>query len=467
MNNQNTVSNTKTIISTDPSNAFQVLGEVDVSTQLEINAAVQKARLASKGWQDTGIKGRVSAIKRVLDVIKNRQSEIDLLTSKEMGKPISQSRSSTAWSIDHLNWYLENAEKLLASTITLENEKEIHLQAYEAYGVAAVITPWNFPLSNFVMGAVQTLLAGNTVVYKISEEVPLFGKLLDSIIADSELPDGVFSQVYGAGDVGELLAQSDIDLLFFTGSSAVGQKLYQIAAQKFIPCILELGGSDAGIVFEDTDIDASINDIFWAKFINNGQICCGLKRLLVEESRIAEVTEKLQVHIAKLKVGLPTEEDVSFGPLVAKRQVDLLAAQVEDAKAKGAITIPCLEIPAELDGAYYPPTLLVGVKPNMRAWTEELFGPVLSIIPFKTEQEAIAIANATAYGLSGYVFTKDLQKFSRVASELEAGSISLNGCDYSGPHNSFGGYKKSGLGKTGGAVGFRNNCRIKAISRAK
>jgi acyl-CoA reductase-like NAD-dependent aldehyde dehydrogenase len=456
--------NKKVIISTDPANNFNKLGEVAISTESEIQTTVSAARAAYPAWRDIGLEARVNYLRRVLSVFKERRSEIETATTREMGQTISQARSSNDWSFDHFNWYLDNAATYLRPIVTFEDEKQIHTQIREPYGVTAVISPWNFPISNFIMGAIQSLLAGNTVVYKVSEEIPLFGTLLDQLIRSAGLPGGVFSQVYGDGSVGETLAKSDIDLLFFTGSSRVGRKLYQICAERFIPCILELGGSDAGIVCEDADLDANLDAIFWAKFINNGQICCGLKRLIVHQKVFDQTVNSLAAYLSKKTIGDPMNEDTTFGPLVADRQRVLIEAQVSDAASKGAKVIRCGEIASNLRGAYYPPTLLVGVTPDMRAWSEELFGPVLSIIPFSKDEEAISIANATEYGLGGYVYTSSPERFKCFANRVETGSISHNGCDFSGPFNSFGGYKKSGLGKTCGGLGFHSVSRVKAIS---
>lgn len=462
--NRATDSLTSVITSTNPGDGFSKLGEVNVSSASDIEAAVAKARAAYPAWRDLGVAKRVEHLKRVLAIFQDRRQEIELATTTEMGQTISQARSSNDWAFKHFNWYLENAERALQPQITFEDDKQIHLELRESFGVNAVISPWNFPISNFVMGVVQSLLVGNTVVYKVSEEVPLFGKLIDILIAAAELPPGVFNQVYGDGGVGEALAKSDIDLLFFTGSSTVGRKLYRVCADKFIPCILELGGSDAGIVCEDADLEAQVPSIFWAKFINNGQICCGLKRLIVHESRLDETVTRLKEFIASMPLGDPRDENTIFGPLVAARQKHLINEQVADAESKGAQVIRCHEIPSTLRGAYYPPTLLVGVTKEMRAWSEELFGPVLSIISYRDQEEAIAIANATQYGLSGYVYTNSVERFKLIASRIEAGSLSHNGCDYSEPYNSFGGYKKSGLGKTGGDLGFHSVSRAKAVS---
>ena len=385
-----------------------------------------------------------------------------------MGRPIDGSVGTIEWGLERIQWNLDNAEEILAPETTYEDERQLHQMHYEPYGVFGVITPWNFPLSNFIMGALQPLLAGNTVVYKSSEEVPMCGQALEAAMRASGIPEGVFNQVYGAGDVGEMLARSDVNFIHFTGSSHVGAKLYKIAAEKFIPVTLELGGSDAGIIFEDAVLSENIlESIFWAKFVNCGQICCGLKRLLVHESRVDEVTEKLKKLIASKRLGPTEEEGVVFGPLVAKRQQDLLVEQVEDAKSKGAAVIMGGNIPEGYsDGAYYEPTLMAGITPDMRIYEEEVFGPVLPIYSFKTEEDAIAEANRTIYGLSSYIFTQDTDLAARVAEQLDAGEVNHNDVDNCA-ENPFGGYKASGIGRTGGKVGLHHACQVKMVSLCK
>jgi acyl-CoA reductase-like NAD-dependent aldehyde dehydrogenase len=455
------------LVSTNPAKNYEPIGEVPVSTSSDIEAAVRQTRMAQPLWQALGVKGRIEAVRRLRKIFEKNADSIQSGMSREMGMSLQGAKGSYDWSLNHIDWYIDNAESCLAPEVTFENATEIHRVYYEPHGVAAVIAPWNFPISNFAMGAVQPLLAGNTVVYKVSEEVPLFGKLLDEMVADAGWPNGVFNQVYGDGSVGEKLARSDIDALHFTGSSAVGKKLYQIAAEKFIPVHLELGGSDAGIVCEDADVDGQIPSIYFSKFVNNGQICCGLKRLLVHESRFEEVVQKLAAFIRSKKVGDPQAVDTDLGPLVAKRQLDLVRAQVEEARAQGAVVVIGGKEPAALQGAFYEPTLLTNIKPGMRVWREEVFGPVLPVIAFKTDEEAIRIANDTPYGLSGYVYTQNKARVAALAAALRAGSISHNGVDYSGPHNPFGGYKLSGLKKNCGKQGFRDACQVKVVAMQK
>lgn len=454
------------IDSKNPAN-FELLGSVIASSPDDIKKAVLAAKSAQPSWQALGVTGRIKELQKLFTYLSQQHEQYAQLETKEMGRPIQGSRSSIDWALNQFKWNLENAAVFLSPETSFEDATQVHKIHYEPYGVAGVITPWNFPLSNFVMGALQLLIAGNTVVYKISEEVPLFGKAIDEAWQKAGLPQGVFNQVYGAGDIGELLARSDINVLHFTGSSSTGKKLYMIAAEKFIPAILELGGSDAGIVFEDADIDKIIEPIFWAKFINAGQICCGLKRLFVQEKRFDEVVGKLSKFISEKKFGDPNDENTTIGPMVSEKQRKLLVGQVEDAKDKGAKVVLGGTTPNTLNGAYFEPTLLTGINPGMRAYYEELFGPVLPITPFHTEEEAIKLANDTPYGLSAYIYTNDSKRFERVAQKLEAGSISHNGLDYSHPANPFGGYKGSGIGKTCGKIGLQQACRIKVIALAK
>jgi acyl-CoA reductase-like NAD-dependent aldehyde dehydrogenase len=456
-----------TIVSTNPGRNYEVVGEVRVSAAADIAVAVRQARAAQPAWQELGVAGRVKALGPVASLFEQHRQEIAELIAREMGIPAAQADGSTSWALNRMRWNLDNAAVCLAPEVTFENAEEIHKVFYEPLGVAAVIAPWNFPQSNFVMGAFQPLLAGNTVVYKLSEEVPMFGQLLDRLMAAAKLPAGVFTQVYGDGRVGEALVRSDIDAIFFTGSSAVGRKLYKIGAEKFIPVHLELGGSDAGIVCEDANIDEAVPQIFDAKFCNNGQICCGLKRLIVHATRFDETVQKLAAYIKARRIGDPLQQDTELGPLVAQRQVDLLKAQVEDARTQGATIVVGGRQPPGLKGAYYEPTLITGVKPGMRVWKEEVFGPVLPVVSYKTEEEAITLANDTIYGLSGYIYTASPARAEKLASLMQTGSISHNGTEYLGPHNPFGGYKMSGLRKTGGKYGFRDACSVKAVCLRK
>jgi len=345
--------------------------------------------------------------------------------------------------------------------------QKIHKIVYEPFGVAAVIAPWNFPFSNFMWGVIPNLIAGNTVVFKHSEECPLMDKLIDDYMKTAKLPKGVFSQVYGDGKIGETLVNQEIDFIWFTGSSKIGKKLFELAGKKFIKAVLELGGSNPHIIFSDVKVDDKlIADIFSARFSNNGQVCDSLKRLIVHESLFNQIVEKLKTRVEKAVIGNPMDKKTELGSLVAKRQLDLLKQQVEDAVKKGAKLITGGKEPKGLKGAYYSPTILANIKWNMRVWKEEVFGPVLPVVSFKTENEAIELANDTEYGLGAKVYSKDKKRALRVAERLQAGCIDVNKGNHWLTCNPFGGYKCSGMGREHGRIGYQELTQIKVISTA-
>lgn len=442
----------------------EVLGTVPESSHDEIAKKVQAARNALKPWKEMGLQGRVKALRKVVENLSKRQEEFASLTAKEMGMPISQSVHDIAAAIDYFNWYLDNAEKYLSPEVTYQDDTQTHKVYYEPVGVVAAITPWNFPASNFVWMVGQNLIVGNTVVFKDSEEVPLCGKLIEEIITASGLPDGVFSEVYGAGPVGDYLVHEDIDMICFTGSSATGQSLYKVGAEKFIRVFLELGGSAPGIVFEDAEIDTVIDTIYANRFDNCGQICDGLKRLIVHESKVEDVIEKLIKKLDSVTIGDASDTKTDIGPLVSQKQLNTLQKQVADALSKGAKEVYKKEVPSPLHGFFYAPTILTNITPDMKVWHEEVFGPVLPIVPFKTEEEAIKLANDTKYGLGGYVFTKDKERFVRVASQVQTGMIQMNNTGYVQPPTPFGGCKISGIGREHGKFGFHELSTMKVVA---
>jgi len=288
--------------STNPAKGYEVIGEVDISTFDEIAEKVKLALKAKLMWKETPLKERLGYFNKLVKLVYDRKEELAKLQSEEMGKPITQSRHSVEGDIEWVNQKLLIAKECL-SPIDLDASETQKTQLFhEPYGVAAVITPWNYPSSNFFIGVTQLLLSGNVVVFKHSEECPLSGKLLEELMREAGFPNGVFSEVYGAGDVGEALTDQDIDFIHFTGSSRVGELLYKKAANKFIPVILEMGGSSPGIVFKDTNIDKVIEKAAPAWPINQISIVdrnilrIGLYELLYADK--AEVPEKVAINEA-------------------------------------------------------------------------------------------------------------------------------------------------------------------------
>lgn len=456
-----------TLISTNPAKNYEEVGSVTISTKKDVRAAFSAAKDAFPAWRDLGFEGRKPYFKKFIEVYKSKADKISELQTKEMGKPLSESKDEVDGNSEWISGQLENAAEMLAVELLddLEERKlELH---HEPFGVAAVITPWNFPAGQMFMGVMQVLIGGNTVVTKHSEECPLTSQLLDECMKEAGFPDGVFTTIYGDGSVGEMLLAEDIDLIHFTGSSKVGQLMYQKAAEKFIPCVLEMGGSSPAVVFEDVDLTKTCDSVYEERFLNCGQVCCAVKRLIVHESIMDEVVAGLKACAEKQILGDPLDSATTQGPLVAKRQLDVLLEQVEDAKAKGATFVTGGNAREELGGAYFEPTIVTDVTPDMKIFSEETFGPLLTVVPFSTEEEAVKLANDTEFGLSAFVYSDDLDRAMRVSQALEAGQISINGALYFSRSAPFGGYKKSGMGRGDGKLGYRFITQQKVISIPK
>ena len=379
------------LVSINPSNN-QLLGEINSSTLSDIQSKVKLAHESKDNWREIGVVERVKMLRNAFEEFKQRKQEIILLESMEMGAPINESECNFKGSINYANWFFDNAEKYLSPEITFETANQIHTVYHEPIGVAAVIIPWNFPFGNFIWNSLQSLIAGNTIILKHSEECPLSGKLIEDILT-KHLPKGVFNEVYGDGEIGSALVEQNINLISFTGSSDVGKILYQKAGNKFIKSVMELGGSAPGIIFADANCDLAIEKICDLRLFNAGQCCDGLKRLLVHESLFDKISHKISTIFSGKIVGEATDKKTEIGPLVSKKQLDALISQVNDAIAKGAKVITGgKSLEKELGGHFFMPTVLTQVTSNMQVWMEEVFGPVLPIISFKTEEEAIQLS---------------------------------------------------------------------------
>jgi len=455
------------LASTNPSRNYEVLGEVEISTEEDIKNMVAKARAAQPAWAALSQAERNQAVQSFVDVCKPSAEEIATTMAQEMGKPIKQARNQVNEAFSYFRDYMKMAEEALAPEIVFENDTERHHLLHEPLGVIVAITPWNFPILNIPWQFGQALLAGNAVIYKPSEEIVLFGALIARLVAESDIPSDVFTTVLGDGKVGEILVKQPIDAILFTGSTRTGQKITELAAANSTRVLTEMGGSAPGIVFEDADVPAIIETLYVMRFDNTGQYCDGLKRLIVHESKLDEVLSELKRINAGKKVGDAMSETSDLGPLVAKRQLDVLKEQVQDALDKGAEILFGGKEPANLQGAYYEPTVLTNISFDMRVWKEEVFGPVLPVVAFKTEEEALKLANNTPYGLGAFVFTADAARYLRVAKQLQSGIIAHNNALYFSTKSPFGGFKASGNSRAGGIEGFHEVTQTKLISEEK
>jgi len=452
--------------SINPHNQSAV-GELKVSTQQDIKEVVAKAKKAFEWWKNLSVGERVEYLKKFRIKVAKNKKKIARLTTLEMGKPRQQSLDDVNWELKFLDYYIEKGPKYLADETVYQKGKEHFRVTYEPYGVCACIAPWNFPLSMANSGVIPALIAGNTIILKPSEYTTLTQKIVIDLLNEIGLPDGVANLVIGGGGVGRMLVDEPVDLVWFTGSTKVGQEIYEKCGKKFIKALLEMGGSSPGIIFADANLDLAMGNLYWARFLNCGQVCTAIKRLFVEKPVYKKVVKLFVDKLKTVKVGNPLNKSTDIGPLVSQKQLKVLKEQVADAVAKGARVEIGGKQPEDKElknGNYFEPTVLTNVKSNMRVLTEEVFGPVLPIVPFETEKEAIELANKTEYGLSAEVYTTDLKKSERVAKQIQAGTVAINTDNFFKPECPFGGYKKSGMGREYGEIGMKEFSQVKLMA---
>lgn len=455
------------IHSINPANPSEILGSVPMSSIEDVHAKAQAARTALPSWSRLPLSERLSILSRLRDQFILHKEKLARLMSLEMGMPVTQSLYTVDRAVAYMNWTIEHAPAHLAPIVTYEDEYEIDEIVFEPHGVAVCIAPWNFPATNFVWAVFQALAAGNTVLFKNSEETQLFAQEIEHLTKEAGIPAGVLNVIYGDGRVAQAMISEQINFISFTGSTRVGEILYRQAAEKFIPIVLELGGSDAGIVFADADIDRILPALYAGRFTNCGQVCQSMKRLIVHHSRFDELVHKLANLLARKKVGDPMDPTTDIGPLVSQKQLETLIKQVNNAVEQGAQLAYSCTTEQQRKGFSYPPALLTGVTRDMQVWREEVFGPVLPIIAFDTYEEAIFLANDSPYGLSASVFTEDKTLAHQASQDLQAGMIKNNLANTGKPQNIFGGYKKSGMGRENGPFGFHDVTQKKMIAREK
>ncbi len=358
------------LVSYNPANGKRV-GEVKISTKKDVNDSVKQAKKAFLSWKETSITKRVGYIEEFRKKILADRKNLAKLVTQEMGKPYRETLDDILWDRNFLKYYIKEGPKALQDEIIFKKKDTESRVVYEPFGVCGVIAPWNFPLGMAIWGIIPNIIAGNTVVFKPSEYTSLCSQRLVELLWQTGLPKGVVNIVHGNGKVGKMLVDSQIDLLWFTGSSKVGQEIYEKCAKKFIKCLLELGGSSPAIVFADVDLDYVIDNLYWARFLNNGQVCDAVKRCFVEEKIFDKFVRNFADLLKTKKLGNPFS-DVDFGPLVSQKQLEFLEGQVQDAVKKGAKVILGGKRPTGKkfkNGSFYLPTILTNVSFNMRVMT--------------------------------------------------------------------------------------------------
>lgn len=448
----------------NPTNA-EILKEFTSSDTQDVSSKVALAKTAFENWRQIGTDERIQKLYEVHKLIEQYRDDFVELLVKEVGKPVHEAGHEVTCALNDMRWYLEHAKEYLKDTLLEIDDSKKDLLVREPWGVVAAIAPFNVPLEISIWGVIPSLLAGNTVVYKPSEYTSQVGELLNRCFVEAGMDEGVFNIIYGAGDVGKMLVDSDVDFVWFTGSTAVGQEIYSTCGKKFINSVMELGGCNATIVLEDATVDEQlISNICIGRFFNCGQICSAIKRVFVHRSIYENFRQLLIDKVSSLVVGDPMNEATEIGPMVSDKQRIKVSKQVQDAVDKGA-KVECGGEMTDGDtkGYYYLPTVLTGITSEMSVAREEVFGPVLPIIVFDDEDEAIELINDTDYGLSSEIYTNDISKAEELARKIQAGRVAVNMPRFASLDCPMGGYKKSGKGREHGKWIFEEMTQLKHI----
>ncbi|MFL9857503.1 NAD-dependent succinate-semialdehyde dehydrogenase [Paraburkholderia madseniana] len=440
----------------------EVIAQVAKGGAVETTHAVAAAERAFPAWRSITAKERGARVRRWGELmLENRDALAELLT-REQGKPLAEARGEVGYAASFLEWFAEEAKRSYGDVIPSPNPNAKIIVTREPVGVVAAITPWNFPLAMITRKAGPALAAGCTMVLKPSEETPLSALALAVLAEKAGIPPGVFNIVSGdAVAIGGVLTESEVvRKLSFTGSTRVGKLLAKQSADTLKKLSLELGGNAPFIVFDDADIDAAVQGAMASKFRNTGQTCVCVNRFYVQDGIYDAFTQALTQAVRKMRIGNALQGEVEQGPLINQAALKKVEAHVADALQKGAKILTGGK-PHALGGTFYEPTVLIDASKSMLIAAEETFGPVAACFRFKTEDEAIAAANDTPFGLSAYFYTRDLARAWRVAEALESGMVGINEGILSTEVAPFGGVKQSGLGREGSKYGLDEYTELK------
>jgi succinate-semialdehyde dehydrogenase/glutarate-semialdehyde dehydrogenase len=446
----------------------EVIDTVPNATEKDVDTAVKAAHKAFPAWAEVSVVKKVELLKKFLDLVDANKQDLAMTLCKETGKPITQALAEIGNIRIGFEGFMEKAKHLYSDVIPFGqeagNDKTMQFTLREPVGVIAAIIPFNFPCDLFDQKVAPSLLAGNTVVVKPPHQNPLTLVKLVGLLHEAGVPKNVVHVVTGEGPKsGNALASHPlVHKITFTGSTAVGIKTYQNAASHLAHISLELGGNDAFIVLSDADIDLAVEEMVWGRMYNNGQVCCASKRFLVQHDVLDKFVTKAKARLKKLVVGDPTKKNTEMSCLVTEQAAITVEEQIKKAVKQGGKLV----YGGKRKGAYIEPTIISDIpKTADVALDDEIFGPVVSIIPFKTVKEAIEIANASNYGLCGCVFTQDIRTAFNVVKKLECGGTVINGASFFRSFEMpFGGYKFSGIGTEGVLSTFNEVTKLKTIT---
>jgi succinate-semialdehyde dehydrogenase/glutarate-semialdehyde dehydrogenase len=448
----------------NPATGDQLARVADCGAQ-DTEQAIESAHRAFQAWSKTTAKHRSQVLRKWFDLIIEHQQAIAEIMTRECGKPLAESLGEVLYGASFMEWFSEEAKRAYGDVIPAPfGDRKIIVQK-QPVGVCSAITPWNFPLAMITRKCAPALAAGCTMVVKPAEATPLTALALAELAQRAGVPDGVFNVVTASQGkaVGEVLSTHPlVRKLSFTGSTAVGKLLLKQGADTVKRMSMELGGNAPFIVFEDADLESAVEGAMASKYRNTGQTCVCANRFIVHESIYEAFAIKLAKRSAELVVGNGLDEGVQQGPLINQQAVEKVDALVKDAVTKGARVLTGGSA-HELGGHYYQPTVLTDLDATMRIAEEEIFGPVCPVFTFSTDEEAVALANATPYGLAAYFYSQDMSRIWRVATELEYGMVGINEGIISTELAPFGGVKESGMGREGSKYGMDEYLDVKYL----
>ncbi|XQJ31637.1 aldehyde dehydrogenase, putative [Leishmania guyanensis] len=454
----------KTVSVEDPC-TNQVIGAIPCMGYAETTAAIEAAKAAFESWRQVMPRQRAAAVRRWGELILQRRDVIANILSRESGKVIAEGKGEVLYAQGYADWYAGEAERIYGDIIPGPRPGVQTTVFREPVGVVGIITPWNFPAAMITRSACGAIAAGCTVVLKPAELTPFTAMALAQLADEAGIPPGVFNVVAGdAPRIGDALVESfDVRKISFTGSTRVGKHLYRRCAETMKRVGMELGGNAPCIVFEDADLPRAADQLIAAKFRNAGQTCIGVNRALVQASVYEEFKSLMAERVRALKVGNSLDPSVKVGAVIGSATLKRMTRVVEDAVEKGG-TVMVGGKALEGDGYFFEPTLLTDVPHDTAlCCQDELFGPVLPLVPFDTEEEVVKMANETRAGLASYIFTNDYRRQHRVARALRYGMVGVNDSTLSNPGAPFGGVKESGLGRDGSKYGIDSFVDVKYV----
>ena len=440
----------------------KVIAEIAKCGTAETRRAIEAANLALDGWRRTPAKARASILRKWFNLMMAAQEDLAQILTAEQGKPLAEARGEIAYGASYIEWFAEEGKRVYGDTIPGPSPDRRIIVIKQPVGVVACITPWNFPNAMLTRKIAPALAAGCTVVCKPANETPLSAFAFVELAERAGVPPGVINVLGGVTrEIGaELTGNPTVRKLTFTGSTEVGKLLMEQCAGTVKRTSMELGGNAPFIVFDDADVDEAVKGAMICKFRNAGQTCVCANRILVQEGIYDEFAAKFSAATAKLKLGDGTEEGVTVGPLINERAANDVLDFVNDAVAKGAKVVAGGGR-SSLGACFIEPTLLTNVSDDMRVFREEIFGPIAPLFKFKTEDEAIAMANDTEFGLACYFYSRDIGRIWRVAEGLDYGIVGINEGIISNEMAPFGGVKQSGQGREGSKYGLDDYLEIK------